>query len=29
MVEFTDQNAVDRLSSSLTERFGDQVLLAP
>jgi hypothetical protein len=29
MVEFTDQKAVDSLSSSLTERFGDQVLLAP
>jgi len=29
MVEFTDQPAVDSLSASLTERFGDQVLLAP
>ena len=29
MVEFSDQPAVDSLSSSLTERFGDQVLLAP
>jgi hypothetical protein len=29
MVEFTDQTAVDGLSSSLTEKFGDQVLLAP
>ena len=29
MVEFTDQPAVDSLSSSLTERFGDQVLLLP
>ena len=29
MVEFTGQKAVDTLSSSLSERFGDQVLLAP
>ena len=29
MVEFSDQKAVDSLSSSLTERFGGQVLLAP
>jgi hypothetical protein len=29
MVEFTDQKACDNLSASLSERFGDQVLLAP
>jgi len=29
MVEFTDQKAVDTLSSSLSEQFEDQVLLAP
>ena len=29
MVEFVDQRAVDTLASSLTEKFGDQVLLAP
>ena len=29
IVEFADQNAADTLSSSLSERFGDQVLLAP
>jgi hypothetical protein len=29
MVEFTDQEALDALSTSLSERFGDQVLLAP
>jgi hypothetical protein len=29
MVGFTDQKAVDSLSSALTERFGDQVLLSP
>jgi len=29
MVEFSNQPAVDSLSSSLTEKFGDQVLLAP
>jgi hypothetical protein len=29
MVEFADQKAIDALSTSLTERFGDQVLLAP
>jgi hypothetical protein len=29
MVEFTDQKALDALSASLSERFGDQVLLAP
>lgn len=29
MVEFTDQKAVDILSASLSEHFGDQVLLAP
>ena len=29
MVEFTDQKSADNLSSSLSERFGDQVLLAP
>ena len=29
MVEFVDQKAVDTLASSLTEKFGDQVLLAP
>ena len=29
MVEFTCQKALDALSASLSERFGDQVLLAP
>jgi hypothetical protein len=29
MVEFTDQKALDALSTSLSERFGDLVLLAP
>ena len=29
MVEFTDQKALDALSISLSDRFGDQVLLAP
>jgi len=29
MVEFADQDALDALSISLSERFGDQVLLAP
>jgi len=29
MVEFADQKAADTLSSSLSEKFGDQVLLAP
>ena len=29
MVEVTDQKALDALSTSLSERFGDQVLLAP
>ena len=29
IVEFTDQEALDALSTSLSERFGDQVLLAP
>ncbi len=29
MVEFTDQEALDALSTSLSERFGDQVLLSP
>ena len=29
MVEFADQEALDALSTSLSERFGDQVLLAP
>ncbi len=29
MVEFPDQKALDALSTSLSERFGDQVLLAP
>jgi hypothetical protein len=29
MVEFTDQKALEALSTSLSERFGDQVLLAP
>ncbi len=29
MVEFTDQKAVAALTSSLAERFADQVLLAP
>jgi len=29
MVEFSDQEALDALSTSLSDRFGDQVLLAP
>ena len=29
MVEFDDQKAVDALAASLSERFGDQVLLSP
>jgi hypothetical protein len=29
MVEFTDPKTLDALSTSLRERFGDQVLLAP
>ena len=29
MVEFADQKAVDALTSSLSDKFGDQVLLAP
>jgi hypothetical protein len=29
MVEFTDQKALDALATSLSGRFGDQVLLAP
>ena len=29
MVECTDHNALDALSSALSERFADQVLLAP
>jgi hypothetical protein len=29
MVEFENQKAADALSSALTERFGDQVQLAP
>ena len=29
MIEFVDQKAIDGLSASLSERFGDQVLLAP
>ena len=29
MVELTDPRAADDLSSSLSDRFGDQVLLAP
>jgi hypothetical protein len=29
MVEFTDQKAVEALSSALSERFKDQVLLSP
>jgi hypothetical protein len=29
MVESTDQKALDALSIALSERFGDQVLLAP
>ena len=29
MVEFADQKALDALSTSLSEQFGDQVLLAP
>ncbi|MBN1254968.1 MAG: hypothetical protein JXA50_06815 [Deltaproteobacteria bacterium] len=29
IVEFTDQKSCDALSSALSEKFGDQVLLAP
>jgi hypothetical protein len=29
MVELVDQKALDALSTSLSDRFGDQVLLAP
>jgi hypothetical protein len=29
MVEFADQKAADALAFSLSEKFGDQVLLAP
>jgi hypothetical protein len=29
MVEFIDQKAVEALSTALSERFGDQVLLSP
>ena len=29
MVEFSDQTAVDNLTASLSERFGEQVMLAP
>jgi hypothetical protein len=29
MVEFSDQGSAEALSKSLSERFGDQVLLAP
>ena len=29
MVEFPDQEAAEELSKALSERFGDQVLLAP
>ena len=29
MVEFADQKAVDSLTSSLADKFGDQVILAP
>ena len=29
MVEFANQDALDALSTSLSERFGDQVLLTP
>ena len=29
MVEFTDQKDVEALSTALSERFGDQVLLSP
>jgi hypothetical protein len=29
MVEVTNQEVLDALSTSLSERFGDQVLLAP
>ena len=29
MVEFTDQHTADTLSAVLSDRFGDQVLLAP
>jgi hypothetical protein len=29
MIEFVDQKAVDALTVSLAERFGDQVLLSP
>jgi hypothetical protein len=29
LVEFTDQKAVETLSTALSERFGNQVLLSP
>jgi hypothetical protein len=29
MVEFPDQKAVDELSSALSKRFGDKVVLCP
>ena len=29
LVEFSDQKSVDALSASLSQKFGDQVLLAP
>jgi hypothetical protein len=29
MVEFPDQKAAERLSSALSERFGNKVLLCP
>ena len=29
MVEFSEQKAAEALSAALTERFGDQVLIAP
>jgi len=29
MVEFSDQKSADALSASLSQKFGDQVLLAP
>jgi hypothetical protein len=29
MVEFSEQKATEALSAALTERFGDQVLIAP
>jgi len=28
-VEFSEQKAAEALSAALTERFGDQVLIAP